>query len=78
VLGKKTRKHKEWLTADTWNLITERKHLKNLINHADDEEHKRDLQAQSTGKSREVQDMTRGDTSMISQRKQRQQRANKT
>jgi hypothetical protein len=45
VLGKKTRKNKEWLTADTWDFITEQQHLKNLINHADDEEHKRDLPA---------------------------------
>ncbi|KAK7499710.1 hypothetical protein BaRGS_00009051, partial [Batillaria attramentaria] len=46
VLGKKTRQHKEWLTSDTWDLITERKRLKDLINHTDDQDHKRDLQAQ--------------------------------
>ena len=27
-LGRKTRKHKEWITSDTWTLITERKNLK--------------------------------------------------
>nr|KAG5702408.1 hypothetical protein BaRGS_027495 [Batillaria attramentaria] len=46
VLGKKTRQHKEWLTSDTWDLITERKRLKDLINHTDDQDDKRDLQAQ--------------------------------
>jgi hypothetical protein len=44
VLRKKTRKYKEeWLTAETRDLIKERKHLKTLINFADDEEHKCDL-----------------------------------
>ena len=27
-LGRKTRKHKEWITSDTWTLINERKNLK--------------------------------------------------
>ena len=31
VLGKKTKKHKEWLTTDTWALITKRKSLKDSI-----------------------------------------------
>ncbi|KAK7473923.1 hypothetical protein BaRGS_00034828, partial [Batillaria attramentaria] len=39
VLGKKTRQHKEWLTSDTWDLITDRKRLKDLINHTDDQDH---------------------------------------
>nr|KAG5693220.1 hypothetical protein BaRGS_034479 [Batillaria attramentaria] len=43
---RRTRQHKEWLTSDTWDLITERKRLKDLINHTDDQDDKRDLQAQ--------------------------------
>ena len=31
-LGKKTRQHKEWLSANTWTLINERKQLKNDMN----------------------------------------------
>jgi hypothetical protein len=61
VLGKKTRKHKEWLTTDTWNLITEQKHLKNLINHANDEEHKRNLPAQYWDVNRQVKGSGRDD-----------------
>ena len=36
VLGKKTRQHKEWLSANTWTLIKERKQLKNDINQTQD------------------------------------------
>ena len=61
VLGKKTRKHKEWLTSDTWDLITERKRLKILINHTNDEEHKRDLQAQYWDVNRQVKRSARND-----------------
>ena len=37
-LGRKTRKHKEWITSDTWTLITERKNLKDRINQTQDQE----------------------------------------
>ena len=46
VLGKKTKKHKEWLTTETWVLIAERKRVKNQINQIQDPEEKRKLQAQ--------------------------------
>ena len=46
VLGKKTKKHKEWLTTETWVLIAKRKRVKNQINQIQDSEEKRDLQAQ--------------------------------
>ena len=46
VLGKKTKKHKELLTTETWVLIAERKRVKNQINQIQDPEEKRELQAQ--------------------------------
>ena len=61
VLGMKTRKQKEWLTTDTWDLITERKRLKDLINHADNEERKHDLQAQYWDINRRVKRSARDD-----------------
>nr|KAG5712555.1 hypothetical protein BaRGS_011529 [Batillaria attramentaria] len=61
VLGKKTRQHKEWLTSDIWDLITERKRLKDLINHTDDQDHKRDLQAQYWDVNRQVKRSARND-----------------
>ncbi|KAK7461187.1 hypothetical protein BaRGS_00038775 [Batillaria attramentaria] len=59
VLGKKTRQHKEWLTSDTWDLITERKRLKDLINHTDDQDDKCDLQAQywDTAEEKEAEEI---------------------
>ena len=47
VLGKKMRKHKEWLSTDTWTLITERKHLKDQINCTQDQAERHELQAQN-------------------------------
>nr|KAG5701138.1 hypothetical protein BaRGS_002614 [Batillaria attramentaria] len=61
VLRKKTRQHKEWLTSDTWDLITERKRLKDLINHTDDQDDKRDLQAQYWDVNRQVKRSARND-----------------
>ena len=46
VLGKKKKKHKEWLTTETWVLIAERKRVKKQINQIQDPEEKRELQAQ--------------------------------
>ena len=46
VLGKKTKKHKEWLTTETWVLIAERKRVKSQINQIQDPEEKRELRAQ--------------------------------
>jgi hypothetical protein len=61
MLGKKTRKHKEWLKADTWDLIIEQKHLKNLINNANDKEHRWELQAQYWDVNRQVKRNAGGD-----------------
>ena len=61
VLGKKTRKHKEWLTSDTWNLITERKRVKDLINQTTNEEHKTELQTQYWEVNRQVKKSARND-----------------
>ena len=60
-LGKRTRKHKEWLTTDTWTLITERKHLKDLINHTQDQTVKQELQAQYWAVNRQVKRSARRD-----------------
>ena len=46
VLGKKAKKHKEWLTTETWVLIAEKKWVKNQINQIQDPEEKKELQAQ--------------------------------
>ncbi|RUS90025.1 hypothetical protein EGW08_002212 [Elysia chlorotica] len=61
VLGKKTRKRKEWLTPETWDIITERKRLNDLINHTDEVEHKRDLQEQYWAVNRQVKRSARDD-----------------
>ena len=52
--GKKTRKHKEWLTTETWTLITERKRLKDQINQTQVQEEKQELQAHYWDKNQEV------------------------
>nr|KAG5713351.1 hypothetical protein BaRGS_024899 [Batillaria attramentaria] len=61
VLGKKTRKHKEWLTTETWTRITERKHLKDQISQAQDPKEKQELQARYWEKSRQVKRSARQD-----------------
>jgi len=61
VLGKKTRQHKEWLSANTWTLIKERKQLKNDINQTQDLQQKQDLQAQYWKLNRQVTKSTRAD-----------------
>ncbi|RUS86029.1 hypothetical protein EGW08_006183 [Elysia chlorotica] len=61
VLGKKTRKRKEWLTPETWDIITERKRLNDLINHTDEVEHNRDLQEQYWAVNRQVKRSARDD-----------------
>nr|KAG5699714.1 hypothetical protein BaRGS_022112 [Batillaria attramentaria] len=59
--GKEDETTQEWLTSDTWDLITERKRLKDLINHTDDQDHKRDLQAQYWDVNRQVKRSARND-----------------
>ena len=54
VLGKRTRKHKEWLTTETWALITERKQLKDQVNQAQEHVQKQELQALYWEKNRQV------------------------
>jgi len=61
VLGKKTRKRKEWLTTETWTLITERKNLKDLINRTQDQAEKRELQTRYREKNKEVKRSARRD-----------------
>ena len=46
VLGKKTKKHKDWLTTETRALIAERKRIQNQTNQIQDLEEKRELKAQ--------------------------------
>ena len=60
-LGRKTRKHKEWITSDTWTLITERKSLKDRINQTQDQDEKHELQAQYWEKNRQVKKSARKD-----------------
>ena len=61
VLGKKTRQHKEWLSANAWTIINERKQLKNDINQTQDSQQKQDLQAQYLEFNRQVKKSTRAD-----------------
>ena len=61
VLGKKTRKHKEWLTTETWILITERKKLKDMINQTHDQTVKKELQTRYQEKNKEVKRSARRD-----------------
>ena len=49
---KKTRKHKEWITSNTWELI--RKNLKEQINQTHATEEKHELQARYWEDNREV------------------------
>ena len=44
ILGKKTKKPKEWLSSDTWNLIANRRQLKEKINLTQHCEEKQELQ----------------------------------
>ena len=60
-LDRKTRKHKEWITFDTWTLISERKNFKDQINQTQDQEEKHELQAQYWEKSRQVKRSARKD-----------------
>ena len=61
VLGKKTKKHKEWLTTETWALITERKQLKDQVNQAQEHEEKQELQTLYWEKNRQVKKNARKD-----------------
>ncbi|RUS90704.1 hypothetical protein EGW08_001508 [Elysia chlorotica] len=61
VLGKKIRKHMEWISTDTWTRITERKNLKHQINQPQGIEEKHTLQARYWEKNREVTKSARKD-----------------
>jgi len=61
VLGKKTRKNKEWLTSETWATIEHRKQLKVQINQAQDQEEKQELRAQYWDQNKQVKKMARKD-----------------
>ena len=60
-LSRQTRKHKEWVTSDTWTLITERKTLKDRIKQTQDQEEKHELQVQYWEKNRQVKKSARKD-----------------
>ena len=60
-LGRKTKKHKEWITSVTCTLVTERKNLKDRINQTQDQEEKHELQAQYWEKNRQVKKSARKD-----------------
>lgn len=59
--GKKTRKHKEWLTTETWALNTERKRVKDRINQTQVQQEKQELQACYWDKNPEVKRSARTD-----------------
>ncbi len=61
VLGKKTRKQKEWITTKTWELIEQRKLLKELINQAKSQEERQELQVRYWELNRQVKRSVRKD-----------------
>ena len=61
VLGKKKRKHKEWITTETWATIRERKQLKDLVNKTQNQEQKQELKAHYWEKNRQVKKSARRD-----------------
>ncbi|RUS92092.1 hypothetical protein EGW08_000116 [Elysia chlorotica] len=61
VLGQKTRELKEWISADSWNLIKERKEAKQKINHTQDQVRKEELQGQYRELNQKVKRSTKQD-----------------
>ncbi|RUS80508.1 hypothetical protein EGW08_011729 [Elysia chlorotica] len=61
VLGKRTRELKEWISADSWNLIKERKEAKQKINHTQDQVRKEELQGQYRELNQKVKRGTKQD-----------------
>ena len=61
VLGKKTKKHKKWLSTEKWNLITERTQLKVKINQTEDRDEKQTQRALYWEKNRQVRKSARKD-----------------
>ena len=65
VLGRKTREHKEGLTADTWDLVEKRKELKQKINHCGDQKEKAEIQAIYSETNKKVKKSARADKKKI-------------
>ncbi|RUS69130.1 hypothetical protein EGW08_023107 [Elysia chlorotica] len=61
VLGKRTRELKEWISADSWHLIKERKEAKQKINHTQDQVRKEELQDQYREVNQKVKRSTKQD-----------------
>jgi hypothetical protein len=61
VLGKKEREHKEWISAETWKTIDERKKIKNEKNSAHSERIREIKQQQYSEMDREVKRKVRAD-----------------
>ena len=61
VLGKRDRNHKEWLSLDTWALISQRKTAKQQINQSNNDSHKAQLQREYWDINRKVKKNARKD-----------------
>ena len=61
ILGKKTKKHKEWMSTETWDLITQRGQLNQDINLTQDQEEKQRLRTCYWEKNRQVRKSARQD-----------------
>ena len=61
ILGKKTKKHKEWMSTETWDLITQRGQLNQDINLTQDQEEKQTLRTRYWEKNRQVRKSARQD-----------------
>ena len=61
ILGKKTRKHKEWISSETWTLIKDRRQLKDQINQTQDIAERQELQAHYWEMNRQVKRSARKD-----------------
>ena len=61
VLGRKTKEHKEWLSAETWEKIQRRKELKEKINQCQNEVQKANLRTQYGEANKSVRKSARED-----------------
>ncbi|KAK6970521.1 craniofacial development protein 2 [Biomphalaria glabrata] len=61
VLGRKTKHYKQWLSAETWAKIQERKELKEKINQCQNEEQKANLRTQYCVVNKSVRKNARDD-----------------
>ncbi|PVD36306.1 hypothetical protein C0Q70_03285 [Pomacea canaliculata] len=78
VLGKRERKHEEWMTPETWAKIKSRKGLKQKLNQCQDQQEKEGPRAEYWEANRQVKSSVRKDNrcfahELTEERKQRQQ-----